>query len=109
MCPSQPAKGPATDHGPDATRARPWLELRGQQMVLQLLADNGEARLAERFNACLADADEYRSILRDLRHQGGSVDCTKAAITVTLDRPPRRQRPRPDRRLTQCRRRPPTR
>ena len=36
-------------------RARPRIERRGLQMVLRLLAYNGEAWLAEHFNAYLAD------------------------------------------------------
>ena len=40
-------------------------------MVLRLLADNGEAWLAEHFNAYLADPDEHRAILRHLLHLGG--------------------------------------
>jgi hypothetical protein len=82
-----PAKVAATDLDPDAKRARPRLERRGLQMVLRLLAFNAEAWLADRFNAYLADPDEYRAILRHLLHQGGHVDYTNTAITVTLDRP----------------------
>jgi hypothetical protein len=82
-----PAKIAATDLDPDAKRARPRLERRGLQMVLRLLAFNAEAWLAERFNTYLADPNEYRAIVRHLLHQGGHVDYTKPAITVTLDRP----------------------
>jgi transposase len=82
-----PAKVAATDLDPNAKRARPRLERRGLQMVLRLLAFNAEAWLAERFNAYLADPDEYRAILRHLLHQGGQIDYTNTAITVTLDRP----------------------
>ena len=56
-------------------------------MVLRLLAYNAEAWLAERFNAYLADPDEYRATLRHLLHQPGRVTYTTTAITVTLDRP----------------------
>src|SRR5450759_4607467 len=56
-------------------------------MVLRRLAYNGEARLAEHFNAYLADPDEHRAILRHLLHLGGRVDYRPAGITVTLDRP----------------------
>src|SRR5450759_4427546 len=59
-----PAKVAATELDPDATRARPRIERRGLQMVLRLLAYNGEAWLAEHFNAYLADPDEHRAILR---------------------------------------------
>ena len=82
-----PAKVAATDLDPNAKRARPRLERRGLQMVLRLLAFNAEAWLAQRFNAYLADNDEYRAILRNLLHLGGHVDYTSTAITVTLDRP----------------------
>lgn len=82
-----PAKVPATDLDPDAKRARPHLARRGLQMVLRLLAYNAEAWLAEHLNAYLADPDEYRAITRHLLHQGGTIDYTTKAITITLDRP----------------------
>ena len=82
-----PAKIAATELDPDAKRARPQLARRGLQMVLRLLAFNAEAWLAEHLNAYLADPDEYRAITRNLLHQGGQVDYTSKAITVTLDRP----------------------
>jgi transposase len=82
-----PAKIAATDLDPDAKRARPRLQRRGLQMVLRLLAFNAEAWLAERFNAYLADPDEYRALLRNLLHLGGHVDYASNQITVTLDRP----------------------
>jgi CRP-like cAMP-binding protein len=82
-----PAKVAATDLDPEATRARPRIERRGLQMVLRLLAFNAEAWLAERFNAYLADPDEYRAILRHLLHQGGQIEYTHTRITITLDRP----------------------
>src|SRR5450756_2193568 len=71
---------------PLADRERVQLR-RGLQMVLRLLAYNGEAWLAEHFNAHLADPDEHRAILRHLLHLGGRVDYQPAGITVTLDRP----------------------
>ena len=37
--------------------------------------------------AYLTDPDEYRAITRNLLHQGGHVEYTTTAITVTLDRP----------------------
>jgi hypothetical protein len=82
-----PAKVMATDLDPDAKLARPHIGRRGLQMVLRLLAFNAEAWLAERFNAYLADPNEYRAILRNLLHLGGQVDYTTRAITITLDRP----------------------
>jgi hypothetical protein len=82
-----PAKVMATDLDPDAKLARPHIARRGLQMVLRLLAFNAEAWLAERFNAYLADPNEYRAILRNLLHLGGQVDYTTRAITITLDRP----------------------
>ena len=56
-------------------------------MVLRLLAFNAEAWLAEHLNAYLADPNEYRAITRHLLHQGGQIDYTTTAITITLDRP----------------------
>ncbi|MGK2877737.1 MAG: putative transposase [Solirubrobacterales bacterium] len=82
-----PAKVLATDLDPNAKRARPHIERRGLQMVLRLLAFNAEAWLAEHLNAYLTDPDEYRAITRNLLHQGGQVDYTPTAITITLDRP----------------------
>ncbi len=82
-----PAKVLATELDPDAKRARPRLARRGLQMVLRLLAFNAEAWLAEHLNAYLADPDEYRAITRNLLHQGGQIDYSTSAITVTLDRP----------------------
>jgi transposase len=82
-----PAKVMATDLDPDAKLARPHIARRGLQMVLRLLAFNAEAWLAERFNAYLADPNEYRAILRNLLHLGGQVNYTTRAITITLDRP----------------------
>jgi hypothetical protein len=82
-----PAKVMATDLDPDAKLARPHIARRGLQMVLRLLAFNAEAWLAGRFNAYLADPNEYRAILRNLLHLGGQVDYTTRAITITLDRP----------------------
>jgi len=82
-----PAKVPATDLDPGATRARPHLARRGLQMVLRLLAFNAEAWLAEHLNAYLADPDEYRAITRHLLHSGGHVTYTDTDITITLDRP----------------------
>ena len=81
-----PAKVLATELDPDAQRARPHLARRNLQMVLQLLALNAEAWLAEHFNAYLADPNEYRAILRNLLHLGGTIDYTPRQITVTLGR-----------------------
>jgi hypothetical protein len=82
-----PAKLPANQLDPDAQRARPRLERRGLQMVLRLLAFNAEAWLADHLGAYLADPDEYRAIMRNLLHLGGTVAYTRTTITVTLDRP----------------------
>jgi len=82
-----PAKVLATELDPGALRARPRLQRRGLQMVLRLLAFNAEAWLAERFNAYLADPNEYRAIMRNLLRLGGQIDYTADRITVTLDRP----------------------
>ncbi len=82
-----PAKVPATELDPDAKRACPLLARRGLQMVLRLLAYNAEAWLAEHLNAYLTDPNEYRAITRNLLHQGGHIEYSTSAITVTLDRP----------------------
>lgn len=77
---------PAHELDPDAKRARPRLERRGLQMVLRLLASNGEAWLAEHLNAHLADPDEYRAVLRSLLHFGGQITYQPSTVTVILDR-----------------------
>ncbi len=82
-----PAKILATELEPGATRAKMRLERRGLQMVCRLLAFNAEAWLAEHFNAYLGDPDEYRAIMRNLLHLGGSFSYERKTITVTLDRP----------------------
>ena len=82
-----PAKVLATELDPDAQRARPHLARRGLQMVLRLLALHAEAWLAEHCNAYLADPNEYRAILRNLLHLGGTIDYAPRQITVTVDRP----------------------
>jgi hypothetical protein len=80
-----PAKRPATELDPDATRARQRLQRRGLQMVCRLLAFNAEAWLAEHLNAYLADPNEYRGIMRNLLHLGGQIDYQPT--TITPDRP----------------------
>ncbi len=62
---------------------------RGLQMVLRLLAHNAEHWLANRLNAYLRDNDEYRAITRQtiIRGLAGTITCTPAAITVTLEPP----------------------
>jgi hypothetical protein len=80
-----PAKRPATELDPDATRARQRLQHRGLQMVCRLLAFNAEAWLAEHLNTYLADPNEYRAIMRNLLHLGGQIDYQPT--TITLDRP----------------------
>ena len=82
-----PAKVSARELDPEAERAKMRLERRGLQMVCRLLAFNAEAWLAEHFNAYLGDLDEYRAIMRNLLHLGGSFSYGRNSITVTLDRP----------------------
>ena len=84
-----PAKLAATDIDPEALLARPRLERRSLQMVLQLLAFNAELDLATRLNAYLRDPDEYRALTRHLLHLGGSIHYGAHTITVTLDTPTR--------------------
>lgn len=82
-----PAKIPANELNPDAQLARPHLKRRSMQMVLRLLAFNAEAWLADRLNAYLNDPDEYRAITRHLLHQGGTINYSAKAITITLEAP----------------------
>jgi hypothetical protein len=82
-----PAEVSARELDPSAERAKLRLERRGLQMVCRLLAFNAEAWLAEHFNAYLGDLDEYRGIMRNLLHLGGSFSYECNSITVTLDRP----------------------
>ena len=58
-------------------------------MVLRLLAHNAEHWLSSHLNAYLRDDDEYRAITREtiIRGLAGTITCTPAAITVTLQRP----------------------
>src|SRR5450631_3462029 len=60
-----PAKLPANELDPNATRATPRLAQRALQMVCRLLAYNAELDLARRLNTYLADPDEYRAITRN--------------------------------------------
>ena len=82
-----PAKIPANQHDPNATRAILRTQRRSLQMVLRLLAFNAEQWLAGRLNAYLADNDEYRATLRHLLHLGGQITYTTTTITVALDTP----------------------
>jgi Transposase DDE domain len=82
-----PARLTATEIDPTAQRATPRPERRTLQMVLRLLAYNAEHDLARRLNAYLADPDEYRAITRNLLHQGGRINYSAHAITVTIDAP----------------------
>jgi len=82
-----PAEVSARELDPSAERAKLRLERRGLKMVCRLLAFNAEAWLAEHFNAYLGDLDEYRGIMRNLLHLGGSFSYERNSITVTLDRP----------------------
>ena len=84
-----PAKLPATSIDPDARTAVLRAGRRGLQMVLRLLAHNAEHWLSNHLNAYLRDDDEYRAITREtiIRGLAGTITCTPAAITVTLQRP----------------------
>jgi Transposase protein len=82
-----PAKLPANQLDPNATRATPKLARRTLQMVCRLLAYNGELDLARRLNTYLADPDEYRAITRNLLHLAGTIHYNRKTITVTLDQP----------------------
>jgi hypothetical protein len=84
-----PAKLPANETDPDARVALLRTGRRGLQMILRLLAHNAEHWLASHLNAYLRDDREYRAITREtiIRGLAGTITCTPAAITVTLDQP----------------------
>ncbi len=84
-----PAKLPANEVDPDATRALLRTRRRALQMVLRLLAYNGEHYLATALNAYLRDDDEYRALTRAtlLRGTSGTITYTPESIAVALDRP----------------------
>ncbi len=78
-----PAKIPADQADPHATRAILRTQRRSLHMVLRLLAFNAEHWLADRLNTYLQDNDEYRATLRNLLHLSGTITYT----TITLDTP----------------------
>ncbi len=84
-----PAKLPANEIDPDARVALPRTRRRGLQMVLRLLAHNAEHWLSNHLNAYLQDDREYRAITREtiIRGLAGTITCTPAAITVSLQPP----------------------
>jgi hypothetical protein len=82
-----PAKLPANQIDPDARRAIHRTSRRALQMVLRLLAHNGEHWLAHHLNAYLQDPDEYRATTRNLLHLGGAITYTPTGIHVELDPP----------------------
>jgi len=82
-----PAKLPATDLDPAATRAWPRTNRRAMQMVCRLLAYNAELDLARALNCYLADPNEYRAITRHLLHQPGTIRYSPTAITVAIREP----------------------
>ena len=84
-----PAKLPANEIDPPATRAILHINRRCLQLTLRLLAANAEHYLARHLNAYLDDDDEYRAITREtiIRGLGGTITYTPRNVTVTLDRP----------------------
>ena len=84
-----PAKLPASEIDPAATRAILHIRRRCLQLVLRLLAANAEHYLARHLNAYLDDEDEYRAITREtiIRGLAGTITYTPKSISVTLDRP----------------------
>ncbi len=84
-----PARLPANEIDPDATRALLRTRRRALQMVLRLLAYNGEHYLATALNAYLRDDNEYRALTRATipRGTGGTITYTPERIDVALDRP----------------------
>jgi hypothetical protein len=88
-----PAKLPASQIDPSATRAILHIRRRCLQLTLRLLAANAEHYLARHLNAYLQDDDEYRAITREtiIRGLAGTIAYTPESITVTLDRPGQRR------------------
>jgi hypothetical protein len=88
-----PAKLPANQIDPGAERALLRTTRRALQMVLRLLAYNGEHWLATHLNAYLRDNDEYRAITRRtiLRGLAGTITYTQEKITVDLQAPTSRR------------------
>ena len=84
-----PAKLAANVIDPTAQRALLRTTRRALQMVLRLLAYNGEHWLATHLNTYLRDNDEYRAITRQtiLRATAGTITYTPKAITVELQPP----------------------
>ena len=84
-----PAKLPASEIDPAATRAILHINRRCLQLVLRLLAANAEHYLARHLNAYLQDDDEYRAITREsiIRGLSGTITYQPKNITVTLDQP----------------------
>jgi len=84
-----PAKLPANVIDPAAQVALLRAGRRGLQMVLRLLAHNGEHWLASHLNAYLRDDDEYRAITRQtiIRGLAGTIAYTPRQITVELNTP----------------------
>jgi len=84
-----PAKLPASEIDPAATRAILHINRRCLQLVLRLLAANAEHYLARHLNAYLQDDDEYRAITREsiIRGLSGTITYKPKNITVTLDQP----------------------
>ena len=70
-----PAKLPASEIDPAATRAILHINRRCLQLVLRLLAANAEHYLARHLNAYLQDDDEYRAITREsiIRGLSGTI------------------------------------
>ena len=86
---ASPRNCPPTRSTPSAQAALLRTGRRGLQMVLRLLAHNAEHWLSGHLNAYLRDDDEYRAITRQtiIRGLAGTITCTPAAITVTLEQP----------------------
>jgi hypothetical protein len=84
-----PAKLPANQIDPGAQRALLRTTRRALQMVLRLLAYNGEHWLATHLNAYLRDPHEYRATTREtiLRGLAGTITYTPDTITVGLQPP----------------------
>ena len=92
-----PAKLPASQIDPAATRAILHIRRRCLQLTLRLLAANAEHYLARHLNAYLQDDDEYRAITREtiVRGLAGTIAYTPKTSPSPSTGPARAASPAP--------------